>query len=122
MAYREDINTGAIAYIGLVSTLAVLVIVLFLRVMYYSHKQELVARYSSGSQPSLLAIERSNVLADQQAKLTVPRLVDKERGIVTIPIDRAMELVVAELNAGKSPSEVIGPSLPDKPVGGRINQ
>ena len=39
-------------------------------------------------------------------------MVDRDRGVVRIGISRAMELVTAELAAGKVPSEVQGPALP----------
>lgn len=42
------------------------------------------------------AIDANNLLAEQEAKLNRAGWIDREKGVVAIPIDRAMELVVEE--------------------------
>ena len=44
------------------------------------------------------AIDAKNLLAEQEAKLNRAGWLDREKGIVAIPIERAMELVVDELH------------------------
>ena len=107
MAYYEDVKTSTIAYVGLVSALAVFIIVLVVQVLYYRYRnQQAVPDGYSVSTPA----ELTDLIGRQQTQLTVPRVVDKGKSIVTISISRAMELVVSELASGKSPHDVIGPS------------
>jgi len=106
MAHYEDVKTVPIAYIGLVSVLATVVIVMLLQVMYYHHRESLTAVDQSDGSP----VELADIIAKQQTMLTRREMVDKDKGIVTVGISRAMELVVTDLASGKSPKDVIGPS------------
>jgi len=101
MAYKEDVQSGTIAYIGVVSVLGLLVIVLALRVIFYGYKAELQYEREHGAATTLKAVERANLVAKQRAALVSTRVIDRSKGIVTIPISQAMELVVRKLNAGR---------------------
>jgi hypothetical protein len=105
MAHYEDVKTIPIAYIGLISVLVTIVIVMFLQVMFYHHRDNLTANRPGDGSP----VELADVIAKQQTMLTRREMVDKERGIVTVGVSRAMELVFTELASGKSPKDVIGP-------------
>jgi hypothetical protein len=50
--------------------------------------------------------------------LTRVEVVDREKGIVTVGIRRAMDLVLTELDSGKVPNEVVGPLGPPIPTAG----
>jgi hypothetical protein len=95
MVQKDDLNAGRIALIGLVSGLVVVVIVMFLQVLYYRYHQELMAMPEYDQLPA----EMTNYVADQRGKLVTFRVVDRERGVVTIPIDDAQRLVIEELSA-----------------------
>lgn len=95
MAYKEDLDIGKITLIGLVSVLLLVAIVLFLQVLYYGFKQDQLAspRYTQ------VPAEMAKYVADQQGRLASYEVVDRERSVVTMPIERAMQLVVADLAA-----------------------
>ena len=94
MATRDDVNTPAIAMVGLISALLFFASIILLEVMFY--RMEAQQRYEKDvSQPFT---ELTNLVERQQAKLADYRWVDEKKGVVAIPIDRAMELVVADLS------------------------
>jgi hypothetical protein len=87
---RNDINIGALVVIGVVSSLLILEIVVGLQAYFYKiEQQEYVEK--TVNQPFW---KLSDLTSRQQAELLGYRWVDREKGIVSIPIDRAMELVV----------------------------
>ena len=100
MATRDDVNTPAIAMVGLISALLFFASIILLEVMFY--RMEAQQRYEKDiSQPF---IELTNLVQRQQAKLADYRWVDEKKGVVAIPIDRTMELVVAELSKTAEPA------------------
>jgi hypothetical protein len=92
---QNDVNTPLLLVIGFVSAVLVFAIVVMLTVLYYAAeaRQEYVKNIS---QPYT---EVENLLSAQRAKLVEYRWVDPKNQWVAIPIDRAMELVVAEQDA-----------------------
>jgi hypothetical protein len=100
MAPRDDVNTPAIAMVGLISALVFFASIILLEVMFYD--MEAQQRYEKDvSQPFL---ELTTLVERQQAKLAEYRWVDEKKGVVAIPIDRAMELVVADLSKPAGPA------------------
>lgn len=109
MAFDDGVKTGPIAYIGLVSVIVTFILVLLLQVLYFGQTEERqAAALAAQDRPA----ELSDLTATQLTTLTRRDVVDRDRGIVTIGISQAMELVVKELAAGKTPAEVMGPALP----------
>jgi hypothetical protein len=109
MAFDDGVKTGPIAYIGLVSVIVTFIIVLLLQVLYFGQAEERqTAALAAQDRPA----ELSDLTATQLTALTRRDVVDRDRGIVTIGIAHAMELVVKELAAGKTPADVMGPALP----------
>lgn len=112
MAYDDGVKSAPIAYIGLISVLVLVITVLLLQVVFFGETESMVATdKAQQGQPAELA----DLTAKQLTTLTAQDVVDRERGVVRIGISRAMELVTAELAAGKAPSEVQGPALPAAP-------
>ncbi|HID22388.1 MAG TPA: hypothetical protein EYP14_08295 [Planctomycetaceae bacterium] len=109
MTDYQDIQTSTIAYVGAVSVLGLIVVILVLEVMYYSYRNRQTADFETQPLAGGLALERANLAAKQHTLLTVPEVLDQKGGRVRIPIRRAMQLVVTELRSGKAPREVIGP-------------
>jgi len=96
MATGDDVNTPVIALVGFISALLFFAIIILLEVAFYWAEAQ--QRYEKDvSQPPL---ELTTLTHNQQARLAEYRWVDEKKGVVAIPIDRAMELVVADLSAG----------------------
>ena len=95
MAEQDRINTGAVTLVGGVGTVILILIVLGLQVMFYSMTDAEKARKDSPiASPALVA-----ELTRQREKLDGYRWVDEKKGVVAIPIARAMDLVVREKGA-----------------------
>lgn len=93
MMEKDEVPTSTVALVGAVGVLALLVILLALDLVYrrVAAWQEAVKNIVK-PRPSVAA-----ALAEEEALLHEYRLVDAKNGVVRIPIERAMELVVAEL-------------------------
>lgn len=124
MREYEDVRTSTLALVGLLGAILTFAVVVLVMVVYYRVSAQ--ERYQK--QISQAPAELSNLVANQQAKLTEYRWVDQQKGVVTIPIDRAMQLVVAELSseAGSKPSrrpepasdvDASKPEAPSRPAG-----
>ena len=92
MAKYDDINTQLVAAVGLVSVLAVVGSIVGIQALYNNFELSEQDR----KVVAIEAIDAKNLLAEQEAKLNRAGWIDREKGIVAIPIDRAMELVVRE--------------------------
>lgn len=87
-----------LSIIGALGTL--LLFALLIYIAYYVPAQRMDA--ATGN----IAAQRKETLAQTQAQAantaSTYKVVDAEKGVVRIPIERAMELVVPRLNEGKS--------------------
>ena len=108
MAFNDGVKAAPIAYIGLVSVIVTFIIVLVLQVLFFGEQQDMLAVDQATQGPPA---ELADLTAKQLTQLMKRRWLIA-RGVVTIGISRAMELVVKELAAGKTPAEVRGPQLP----------
>jgi len=87
-----DPDPIATVAVGVIGTLVVILIVLVLQVLYYrTEASELQSKVYSQPPHALLQLR-----AEQQERLRSYRWVDKGSGVLAIPIERAMELVVRE--------------------------
>jgi hypothetical protein len=101
MAPRDDVNTPVIALVGFISALLFFAIIILLEVMFYHIEAQ--QRYEKDiNQPPQ---ELTALVQREQATLAEYRWVDEKKGVVAIPIDRAMELVVADLSSRAKPAE-----------------
>jgi hypothetical protein len=96
MANYEDLNTPKIAVVGFLGAIIVFAAVILLQAMFY-HVQARQEQEKVTDQPS---VEYANLTASQQNKLAEYRWVDEKEKIVGIPIERAKEIVLAELQKG----------------------
>jgi len=92
MIQDDDVKTWKIALVGLVGTIAVLIIVLALQVVYF----HAVAVQFEEKEVAPPLIELQTAMNRQQEKLLQCQWIDRDQGVVSIPIDRAMELVIRE--------------------------
>lgn len=89
------VQIGRIVFVGLLSVILTVDIVLGLQALYYWQLSSIEASESMHYPPAKLAA----LLTAQRARLADYRMVDTEKGIVSIPIGRAMDMVVAELSS-----------------------
>ena len=100
MTTRNDVNTPMIAIIGFLSALLLFAAVILLQVMFYRIQAR--DRYHKDfGQPMR---ELTDLRHQQQARLSEYRWIDEKQKIAAIPIDRAMDLVVAELAKKAEPA------------------
>ena len=93
-SYRE-VPVGPILYIGLVGAVLTVIIVLLLEALVAAEGQaETQRKVIDQPNRELLELE-----ADQSEILDAYRWVDREKGVVAIPVERAMEIVVREESA-----------------------
>ena len=111
---HRDARAGLIAAVsaGILMLLVVMIVgVYWLYVVTYQRIDQQV--YSGAPSRELLAIRER-----EQENLHRYSFIDKEKGIVRIPIDRAMEILAAEFAAGKvSYNTKTYPAKPEPPGG-----
>jgi len=111
MATHDDLNTPAIAVVGLIGTLIVSAIVVLLIVVF--HQVEARQRYAKDvSQPYP---QVSKLKADQEGRLAAYGWVDEKEKIAHIPVTRAMDLVAAQLSRDPN-ADVTGVPEADAPT------
>ena len=92
------VDTQKLLVAGLLSLILTAAVIVGLQVLYYQYEAGLLTSEKFDQPPAKLEA----LLADQRPRLTDYRVVDKEQAVVGVPIDRAMELVVAELSPPKA--------------------
>jgi hypothetical protein len=106
-------NTPLTALIGIVFAILLFVVVVLLQAFFYHSEQQENLRKVVAVAPE----ELSQLRAQQQELLHSYKLIDPQKGVVAIPIDLAMKLVVRE--GGKSPwLSVQPPTMPAAAVKG----
>ncbi|MGD1148680.1 MAG: hypothetical protein ABR961_12110 [Thermoanaerobaculaceae bacterium] len=109
-------NTPLTALIGVVFAIVLFALVVFLQAFFYWSEERENVRKVVAVAPE----ELSQLRAQQLETLHSYRFVDPKAGVVAIPIDRAMELVVRD--GGKSPWPAVQPpaatakAAPDAPA------
>ncbi len=105
----DDINVGLVATIAIVGALLVIAIAASLTALVRSES----TRYGQevGAYANLGAVRR--LKAEQSTTLEAPpSWVDRSKGLVSIPIDRAMELVTTEIQKNPYSASVAPPAPP----------
>ena len=95
MFERDEMSAGTIATIGAVSVLLTIATVIAVLALYWN--QVRVEQDRKVVQASVVTSESR--IAEQEAKLARYGWRDKSKGIVIIPIEEAMQLVVSDLDA-----------------------
>lgn len=105
-AQRNDINVSSIVVIGIVAVILLIVIVVATQAFFYNTQDREVFR-KDVSQPSW---QLSHLLLQQRAELGGYKMVDRDKGIVCIPIDVAMRRFVQKqaTQPASQPQETIG--------------
>ena len=109
MHRSEDPDTSTLALIGVVGAILIFVIIVLLQGLFYRVEQAEIDRKVLGQAPETL----TRIRAEQEEGLRSYRWINEQEGIVSIPIDRAMELVVREMSdreeSGASEERRTGP-------------
>jgi hypothetical protein len=113
MAEKDDLNVPKIATAGAVSTLITIAIIYAVCALYFNYADAETRR----KVVEVPIATSDSKLAEQEAKLTRYGWVNRSENTVTIPIERAMTLVVSELQQQQSESSnpSIGSETPSKP-------
>ncbi len=91
MAQYDDLNAPRIATVGVISIVVVAVTALAVQVMYYA-----LAEWQATAKSAQSEYRRENMALVEQKEQISTYGVDAATGRVTIPIDKAMEMVVSE--------------------------
>ena len=102
MAHEDEVNTPMVAVVGVFAVVLLLVIVVGLQVLYATMTQAELARKDSPIASPALA----DYVSQQRERLDGYRWVDQTKGVVAIPIDKAMDLVVREGRPAAPATEV----------------
>jgi hypothetical protein len=106
-------NTPLTALVGVVFAILLFVLVVVLQAFFYRSEQQEDLRKVVAVAPEQL----SQLRAQQEELLHSYKLVDPQKGVVAIPIDLAMKLVVSD--GGRSPwPSVQPPPVPSPPAKG----
>src|SRR6188768_1032433 len=104
----DNVNSGALGTLLAVGTIATLGIALVVTALVRAETNEEVEKKELGADRPF-----RDLVAEQTAKMAAPATyVDRGRGLVSLPIDRAMELTVSGLI--KDPNS----ATPPAPMGG----
>jgi hypothetical protein len=104
-------NTPLTALVGIVFAILLFVVVVLLQAFFYRAEQQENVRKVVVVAPQ----ELSQLRAQQEELLHSYKVIDPQKGVVAIPIDLAMKIVVRE--GGKSPSPQVQP--PAVPAAGK---
>jgi hypothetical protein len=102
-------NTPLTALVGIVFAIALFVTVVLLQAYFYRAERDENVRKVAAAPPE----ELSQLRAQQLEALHAYRWVDEKSGVVAIPIDRAIALVVRD--GGRSPWPSVQPPPPGTP-------
>jgi hypothetical protein len=94
-APHDDPNAAGIALVAVLGGVGMVLVVVLLQAFFASAQRAETSRKALVSSPAELARGR----AEQVDRLSSYRSLDPGKGVFAIPIDRAMELVVAEAAA-----------------------
>ena len=106
---EPDPDALTTATVGIVGTILVIVIVVWLQGLYESvHRDELQRKVVDEAPAELRRLR-----AAQRTRLQETGWVDRKNGVVAIPIGRAMELLVRDANPA---APIIVPTTPETPA------
>ena len=95
MKERGDPDAPMTVVVGVVGAVLVFVVIVLLQALFQSAEQAELARKVTSAAPA----ELESLRAEQLGLLNGYRWVDREKGIVAIPIEQAMELTVRDAGA-----------------------
>ena len=89
---KRDVNIFMVIGLAVLLVSLLIVILVFLIDYFVDSKEQMI--YEAQLQPD--SVDLKSLLASERKELTSFKILDTERGIYQIPIDRAMDLLVKE--------------------------
>jgi hypothetical protein len=89
---KRDVNIFMVIGLSVILVALLIVILIFLIDYFVETKEQMI--YEAQLQPE--SVDLKSLLDAEQEELTSFKILDAERGVYRIPIDRAMELLVKE--------------------------
>ena len=105
----DDPDALTTATVGIVGTILVVIVVVFVQGLYLSVNRSEFQRKVVNEAPA----ELRSLLAAQRTRLNATGWVDKQNGFVAIPIEKAMELLAQD---GNPAAPIILPAPPETPI------
>ncbi len=90
-ANQNDVDTRAVFLVGALGVVLLILVVILLQMMFYRVESDLYAKTYADPQ-----LDVARVNAEQLELLGSYSYVDREKGIIRIPVQRAMELLARE--------------------------
>ena len=94
---KDNIDAQSVAIVGVFGAVIAFVLIVGVQVLYY--RMERTDEYKKVVAPGSIGLKE--MVAEQETSLNGYRWVDRDKDLVTIPIDRAMELTVHDLQGRK---------------------
>lgn len=91
MAQYDDLNVSRITVVGIISIVVTAVTALAVQVMFYA-----LAEWQDSAKSAQSEYRRENMALTEQTEKISQYGVDETTGRITIPVQRAMELIAAE--------------------------
>lgn len=101
MSYDSDLNTPMIAVGGVIFVLGIFAVIIGTQAFFFNIKDTEVKKKVYEQLPEELAKHR----IEQEGKLRNYSWVDKGKGVVSIPIERAMKMTAARLESERLGAE-----------------
>jgi hypothetical protein len=99
MGTADDVRAGPIVIVGLVGAILLFVLIVGLQALFlHAEEEQTYDKVTSASDDGI-----RDLRARQLGALHGYRYVDRAKGVVAIPVERAMELLAREAS-GKAPS------------------
>jgi hypothetical protein len=95
---KDNIDAQSVAIVGVFGAVIAFVLIVGVQVLYY--RMERTDEYKKVVEPGSIGLKE--MVAEQETSLNGYKWVDRDKDVVTIPIDRAMELTVHDLQ-GRTP-------------------
>ncbi|MGA2031382.1 MAG: hypothetical protein ABSG68_03930 [Thermoguttaceae bacterium] len=99
--HDNDTNAGLIALVGALATVGVLLIVILLHAWFYNWKEDIAG--AKALPPGDPRTPLGRALVEQEEQLGSYHWINREARVQAIPIQRAMELVAAEMSEANKP-------------------
>lgn len=105
---ERDPNSRIMIYVGVIGIVLLVVTVFGTQAFTYGVQVQQTRRDVYGVPLPVLA----DVIKEQKLQIGETRWVDRDKGVVAIPIDQAMKLFVADVKAGKPRSSPLPAATP----------
>jgi hypothetical protein len=114
---REEPRYGLVAVFGLATVVVIAILIAGLQFLYEQYREQQVFV----KQQVPVWQDLTSLRAREDGQLHSYAYLDRNRGLVRIPIERAMELLAAEAAAGKLPYDSSPKPVPPPPPSGGGN-